>query len=79
MQTETIVALRAQVAALERGSGASPAVPRLPFDIPKLDAHLPGQGLALGAVHELFAGGPDKPPLSGPGEMLAQHGQGRLM
>ncbi len=58
MQTETIVALRAQIAALERGFGADPVSSRLPFGIPELDAHLPGHGLALGAVHELFAGGP---------------------
>jgi len=58
MRTETIAALRAQVAALERGLGAGPVSSRLPFGIPELDAHLPGQGLALGAVHELFAGGP---------------------
>ena len=58
MQTETIAALRAQVAALERGSGAGPASPRLPFGLAALDARLPGRGLALGAVHELFAGGP---------------------
>ncbi len=58
MQTDTIAALRAQVAALERGSGAGLAASRLPFGLPELDAHLPGRGLALGAVHELFAGGP---------------------
>ncbi len=57
MQTETIAALRAQVAALERGPGAGPVSSRLPFGLLELDAHLPGQGLALGAVHELFAGG----------------------
>ena len=57
MQLDTIAALRAQVAALERGLGAGPAVPRLPFGLPALDRHLPGHGLALGAVHELFAGG----------------------
>jgi len=58
MQTETIAALRAQVAVLERGPGAGPVSSRLPFGLLELDAHLPGQGLALGAVHELFAGGP---------------------
>jgi len=57
MQTETIAALRAQVAALGRGPGAGPVSSRLPFGLLELDAHLPGQGLALGAVHELFAGG----------------------
>lgn len=58
MQTDTIATLRAQVAALERGPGASLASSRLPFGLPALDARLPGQGLALGAVHEVFAGGP---------------------
>jgi len=58
MQTETMAALRAQIAALERGPGADRPSSRLPFGVPELDAHLPGQGLALGAVHELFAGGP---------------------
>jgi len=57
MRTETIAALRAQVAALERGPGADPVSSRLPFGLLELDAHLPGQGLALGAVHELFASG----------------------
>lgn len=58
MRTEIVATLRAQVAALGRGSGAGPAPSRLPFGVPELDAHLPGRGLALGAVHELFAGGP---------------------
>jgi len=58
MRTEIVASLRAQVAALERGSGAGMASSCLPFGLPALDAHLPGQGLALGAVHELFAGGP---------------------
>ena len=57
MQTEIVASLRAQVAALERGSGAGLASSRLPFGLPAPVAHLPGQGLALGAVHELFAGG----------------------
>ncbi len=58
MRTETMAALRAQVAVLERGSSAGPVPSRLPLGIPELDARLPGQGLALGAMHELFAGGP---------------------
>ncbi len=58
MQTETIAALRTQIAALERGGGARPPGRRLPFGVPELDTCLPGQGLALGAMHELFAGGP---------------------
>jgi len=58
VQTETVAALRAQIAALERGGGsARPPGRCLPFGVPELDACLPGQGLALGAMHELFAGG----------------------
>ena len=30
----------------------------LPFGVPALDRHLPGGGLALGAVHEMAEGGP---------------------
>ncbi len=57
MRTEIVASLRAQVAALERGPGTGPEPAlRLPFGLPELDAHLPGRGLALGAVHELFAG-----------------------
>jgi len=58
MRTEIVATLRVQIAALERGTGAGSLSPRLPFGLPELDAHLPGQGLALGAVHELCAGGP---------------------
>ena len=58
MQTGIITALRAQIAALEHASGDRPAPPPLPFGLPVLDMCLPGRGLALGAVHELFAGGP---------------------
>ena len=29
----------------------------LPFDIPEVDAHVPGGGLALGHFHEVIAGG----------------------
>jgi len=57
MQAETIAALRVQIASLERRSATGSPSPRLPFGVPELDACLPGQGLALGAVHELFAGG----------------------
>jgi len=58
MRTEVIAALRAQIAVLERQSSAGSLSLHLPFGLLELDAHLPGQGLALGAVHELFAGGP---------------------
>jgi len=53
-----VEALRMQVAAVERRSGTGPPSPCLPFGVPELDACLPGRGLALGAVHEAFAGGP---------------------
>ncbi|HEX2553113.1 MAG TPA: damage-inducible mutagenesis protein [Microvirga sp.] len=48
--------LRTRIARLER----SPAQPRepLPFGIAALDGHLPGQGLARGAVHEVLEAGP---------------------
>ena len=58
MQTGIIAALRAQIAAFERAPGIGPLLSCLPFGVPELDACLPGQGLALGAVHEVFAGGP---------------------
>lgn len=58
MRTEAIATLRAQIAALERRSSTGSPSSHLPFGVAELDAHLPGQGLALGAVHELFAGGP---------------------
>ena len=52
-----VAALRTAVAGLLQGRHAGPAT-GLPFGLPPLDACLPGGGLALGAVHELFAGGP---------------------
>ena len=52
-------ALRAQVAALARGTRRSAAAAALPFGIPAIDRHLPGGGLALGAVHEIAGGGPE--------------------
>ena len=58
MQTGIIATLRAQIAAIERVSVAGSLSSSLPFGVPRLDARLPGQGLATGAVHELFAGGP---------------------
>ena len=58
MQTSTIASLRTRIAALERGPGAVLAPQRLSFGLSELDDQLPGTGLALGAVHEVFAGGP---------------------
>ena len=59
MQRTGLFALRSQVAALERGSARPRADSVLPFGIGAIDRHLPGRGLALGAVHELAAGGPE--------------------
>jgi len=56
-QAETLATLRQQIASLERRSGPGSPGMGLPFGVPALDACLPGQGLALGAVHELFASG----------------------
>ena len=50
-----IAALRAQIAALEGESSRDRAF--LPFDVPELDARLPGGGLALGCLHEVAGGG----------------------
>jgi len=58
MQAETIATLRMQIASLERRTSTGSPSACLPFGVPELDACLPGQGLALGAVHELFANGP---------------------
>ena len=53
-------ALRAQVAALERGSSQhSSKGAVLPFGMEALDRHLPGGGLSLGSVHEVSAAGPE--------------------
>ena len=41
--------LREQIARVHFGQGTSAV---LPFDVPALDTHLPGGGLALGALHE---------------------------
>ena len=58
MQISTIASLRTRIAALERGPGAVLAPQRLSFGMSELDDRLPNRGLALGAVHEVFAGGP---------------------
>lgn len=46
--------LRERIASLERGAAKRRGC--LPFDVPEIDAVLPGGGLAYGALHE-FAGG----------------------
>ena len=58
MQAGTIARLRARITAMEQAHGTGSPSPCLPFGVPGLDACLPGQGLATGAVHEVFAGGP---------------------
>jgi protein ImuA len=47
--------LRRQIKHLEGGSHCRTC---LPFGIQALDSHLPGQGLALGALHEMIEAGP---------------------
>ncbi|MGI4745498.1 MAG: hypothetical protein ACRYFY_05565, partial [Janthinobacterium lividum] len=59
MQKIELTALRAQVAALERGTIRHRAEAVLPFGIAAVDLHLPGGGLALGAVHEIAGAGPE--------------------
>ena len=59
MQNNSLASLRARIAALERSGGGHRAATVLPFGLPALDDRLPGGGLALGAVHELAAGGPE--------------------
>jgi len=49
--------LRARIERLEGASGRRHSV--LPFGIKELDRHLPGGGLALGALHEVAGGGND--------------------
>jgi len=48
-------ALRAEIAKIEAGDRAPKGV--LPFGVATLDDHLPGGGLALGALHEVAGGG----------------------
>ena len=57
MEQTDIRALRLQVAALERGTRGHAAAPTLPFGVTAIDRHLPGGGVALGAVHEIAAAG----------------------
>lgn len=59
MQKIELAALRSQVAALERGTVRHRAATVLPFEIADLDRHLPGGGVALGAVHEIAGAGPE--------------------
>ena len=43
---------------IERTSGAHADLGVLPFGVEGMDRALPGKGLALGALHEIFEGGP---------------------
>lgn len=54
-----LAALRAQVARLERPAGAAAPRPAaaLRFGLPAIDLHLPGGGLARGALHEVACAG----------------------
>jgi protein ImuA len=52
-----LAALRASVAHV--GRPAKTAGAALPFGVGAVDCHLPGGGLALGALHEVAGGGPD--------------------
>ncbi|TIN85171.1 MAG: damage-inducible protein, partial [Mesorhizobium sp.] len=47
--------LRDRIARLEGGNARKRAV--LPFGISSIDSHLPGGGVALGALHEVAGGG----------------------
>jgi protein ImuA len=56
--SDRIEKLRRRIARIEqngRGAGAS----MLPFGVAAIDAHLPGGGLLLGALHEVSGLGPD--------------------
>ena len=62
MRSEAIARLRTEIARIEaasstgpEGTGA-PAPGPVPFGIAAIDGHLPGGGLATGAVHEIIAG-----------------------
>jgi len=52
-----LAALKASITQIGRSAKARRAV--LPFGLPSVDDHLPGGGLALGALHEVANGGPD--------------------
>ena len=54
-QSPRVAALRAKIATIESASREATGV--LPFGIARIDAKLPGGGLALGALHEVAGGG----------------------
>ncbi|MCH4559233.1 ImuA family protein [Mesorhizobium jarvisii] len=55
MPSAAISDLRDRIARLEGGNTRQRAV--LPFGVASIDSHLPGGGLALGALHEVAGGG----------------------
>src|SRR3954453_5126840 len=57
MTAAGLAALRASIARV--GRPAKTAGAALPFGVEAVDRHLPGCGLALGALHEVASGGPD--------------------
>jgi len=56
---EVVADLRTQLRAQELGPRPDASLPSLPFGLPEIDTALPCGGLVLGAVHEVFGGGPD--------------------
>lgn len=64
-----LAALRRQLEVLERGGRPERTV--LPFALPAMDAALPGGGLALGALHELWGAGFDEEDGAVAGAFLA--------
>ena len=52
-----LAALKASIARIGRPAKVAGAA--LPFGLPAIDDHLPGGGLALGALHEAAGGGPE--------------------
>jgi protein ImuA len=54
---DRLAALKISIARIERPTKTTAAT--LPFGLPTVDGHLPGGGLALGALHEVAGGGPD--------------------
>jgi protein ImuA len=58
-KTGEILALRAQIAVIERQGRALSGGAALPFGVAAIGRHLPAGGLSLGAMHELQGAGAD--------------------
>src|SRR5665213_1046532 len=69
--TERIEELRRRFARIERGGAAGETAPVLPFGVDAIDRHLPGGGLALGALHEVSGVGPDEEDGAVPASFVA--------